>query len=104
MSGFKPGELVWWWDTTAGQPASGIVLEAQEAFSSPILVPRDPLIQYAVLTNGRRRLLSEDLLKRSREDCKWPALFTEDIASAQPMTAPVSEGLFEWKRKGEDDE
>ena len=106
MSGFKLGDLVWWWDTTAGQPASGIVLEVQEApgTTGPILVPCDSVFQYAVFTNGRRRLLSEDRLKRSREDCKWPALFTEDVVSAQPMTAPVSEGLFEWKRKGESNE
>jgi hypothetical protein len=104
MSDFKPGDLVWMWDSVAGQPASGIVLEVQESFSSPTLVPRDSVFQYAVLANGRRRLLCEDRLKRSREDCKWPALFTEDVVTVQPMTAPVSEGLFEWKRKGEDDE
>ena len=84
-----------------GGPTSGIVLEVQEA--DGVSTPQSPH-QYVVLTDGQRMFLRSDRLKRSREDCKWPALVTDDIVCAQPMTAPVSEGLFEWKRKGEDDE
>ena len=107
MSDFKPGDLVWWWDTMSGRaggPVSGVVLEVQAAFSSPILAPTVNEVHYDVLTGGRRRRLACSRLKRTREDCKWPALITDDIVSAQPMTAPVSEGLFEWKRMGEGDE
>ena len=88
----------------AGGPVSGVVLEVQAAFSSPILAPTVNEVHYDVLTGGRRRRLACSRLKRTREDCKWPALITDDIVSAQPMTAPVSEGLFEWKRMGEGDE
>lgn len=104
MSDFKPGELVWWWDGADSQPTSGIVLEVHEALSSPIFASIDPLINYVVLANGRRRLLIEDRLNKSCEDCKRPTLSTEDIVSAQPMATPSSKSLFKWKRKGESNE
>jgi hypothetical protein len=109
MSNFKLGDIVWWWDNAAGQPRSGIVLEVQEVSNyNPTLTVLDPLIQYTVFTNGRRRLLIEGHLKRSLEDCKRSALFVDDIVPAQLMTAPA-----EWvclnvclneKKKGEDNE
>jgi hypothetical protein len=79
MSDFKPGDLVWRWDPVASQPTSGVVLEVQEArplFST--LAPHDLVYQYVVLTNGQSRLISEDHLKRSREDCKGGG-FIEDV-------------------------
>ena len=101
MREFSPGELVWWWSISANRATHGIVLEVQEADGVP--TPQSPH-QYVVLTDGQRRLLSPSRLKRSREDCKWLAMTSEDIVAAQPMTAPVSDGLFEWTRKREGDE